>query len=196
MIPIHIKGDELANGVPSVTIHVGGIHASKIPVKIKTILGSCVSACLFDPSTRIGGMNHFLLPGEVDSVDLSSRYGVNAMELLINEMMKMGANRRRLQAKVFGGAEIFKTNHKLMMVGRRNIEFIREFLDTEGIPLVNERLGGNQGLVVHYLAHSFEVLIKPVSTDRYKQQEEEESVFYNRVANELANRDSDNITLF
>ncbi len=182
--------------IPSVTIHVGGIHASATQVKVKTLLGSCISACLFDPSTGIGGMNHFLLPGELDSADLSTRYGVNAMEMLINEMMKLGASRARLQAKAFGGGDIFRANHKLMMVGKRNIKFIREFLETEGIPIINERLGGNQGLIVHYLTRTFEVFVKPISTDRYKQKEEEETRFYKKIAKELVHRESQNVTLF
>ncbi len=182
--------------VPSVTIHVGGIHASATQTRIKTLLGSCISACLFDPSTGIGGMNHFLLPGELDSLDLSTRYGVNAMEMLINEMMKLGADRSHLKAKVFGGADIFRANHNLMMVGKRNIRFIREFLETERIPILNERLGGNEGLIVHYLTQTFEVFVKPVSTDRYKQKEEEETRFYKKISHELVHRESNNITLF
>jgi len=182
--------------IPSVTIRVGDIHVSDAPVKIKTILGSCIAACMYDPSTRIGGMNHFLLPGELDSLDLSTRYGVNAMEMLINDMMKIGANRTQLQAKVFGGADIFRANHKLMMVGKRNIRFVRDFLQTENIQILNERLGGNEGLIVYFMAHTFEVFIKPVSTDRYKEKEEEETKFYKKIAHELVNRKSENITLF
>ncbi len=189
-------GQHNADAIPSVTIHVGGIHVSEIPVRIKTLLGSCISACLYDPSTRIGGMNHFLLPGELDSLDLSSRYGVNAMEILINEMMKIGANRLRLQAKVFGGADIFRANHKLMMVGKRNIKFIRDFLETEKIPILNERLGGNEGLIVHFISHTFDVFIKPVSTSRFRHKEEEETRFYKKIARELVKRKSENVTLF
>ncbi|MEJ2031909.1 MAG: chemotaxis protein CheD [Deltaproteobacteria bacterium] len=165
-------------------------------MKINTLLGSCISACMYDPSTRIGGMNHFLLPGELDGRGLSTRYGVNAMEILINEMMKLGANRKRLRAKVFGGANIFLANHSLMMVGKRNIKFIREFLETESIPIVSERLGGNDGLLVHYLSQTFEVLVKPIAADRYKLQKEEEVKFYRKIAHELKYRDSQNVTLF
>ncbi len=194
----YMPEDEEGNSdpLPTVTIHVGGIHASKTPVKIKTLLGSCVSACMYDPSTGIGGMNHFLLPGELDSLDLSTRYGVNAMEILINEMMKVGASRSHMQAKVFGGADIFRANHKLMMVGKRNIEFIREFLDTERIPILKERLGGNDGLIVHFIAHTFEVFVKPISASHFRQKEEEEMTFYKKIAHELVNRESTNVTLF
>ncbi len=190
--PAQIFGDR----IPEVRIHVGGIHVSQTPVKITTVLGSCISVCLFDPSTQIGGMNHFLLPGDLNSPDLSTRYGINAMEILINEMMKTGANRLRLRAKVFGGANIFQTNHRLMMVGERNIRFIRGFLMTEDIPILSERLGGNEGLVVHYFAHRFEVFVKPISTDRYTLQAEEEARFYKKAADDLRTREANNVTLF
>lgn len=190
--PVQAHDHEIAE----VRIHVGGIHVSRTAVRISTVLGSCISACLFDPWTRIGGMNHFLLPGELNSPDLSTKYGINAMEILINEMMKLGASRFRLRAKVFGGGNIFRSNHRLMMVGERNIKFIRQFLDTENIPVLSERLGGDEGLLVHYLAHSFEVFVKPIATARFKVQEEEEARFYNQVADDLMTRNSSNVTLF
>lgn len=193
-LPTALQKDE--DMVPAVTIHVGGVHVSRMPVKVITVLGSCVSACLYDPSTRTGGMNHFLLPGDPDGSDYSTRYGINAMEILINEMMKAGADRLRLQAKVFGGADIFRSNHDLMMVGRRNTKFIHEFLETEKIPVISERLGGDDGLVVHYFTHTFEVFVKPISTDRYKWQQEEESRFYRSIQNGLKNRSLKNVTLF
>lgn len=184
------------DAIPRVTIHIGGVHVSKKAVRIQTLLGSCVAACLFDGSTKIGGMNHFLLPGALDGSDLSSRYGINAMEILINEMMKAGANRKRLQAKVFGGANIFRANHELMAVGNRNIQFIREFLDTEEIPIVNERLGGNDGLIVHFYAYTFEVFVKRVSMEAFKHKEKEESAFLKKAAREMSESNSRNITLF
>jgi chemotaxis protein CheD len=183
-------------GTAEVRIHVGGIYVSRTPVWITTLLGSCISVCLFDPSTRIGGMNHFLLPGELNAPELSTKYGINAMEILINEMMKLGATRFRLLAKVFGGANIFRTNHNLMMVGERNVKFIREFLGTENIPVISERLGGDEGLIVHYLANSFEVFVKPIATDRFSLHQEEEARFYSQVTGDLRARDSSNVTLF
>ena len=141
-------------------------------------------------------MNHFLLPGDVNDPDLSTRYGVNAMEVLINEMMKLGANRTRLQAKIFGGADIFRANHAMMMVGKKNILFIRNFLTTENIPIISERVGGHQGLIVHFIASTSEVFLKPVSTERFRQTEVEEIEYNRKIARELATRDSNNITLF
>lgn len=195
MINQTMAGQENGDAVPGVTIQVGGLYASRTPVRISTVLGSCVSACLYDPSTRIGGMNHFLLPGDPDGSDLSTRYGINSMEVLINEMMKLGADRFQLKAKVFGGADIFRAN-LMMRVGERNIEFIRGFLGTEKIPVIKERVGGHAGLIVHFVAHTFEVFVKPISSLRFRHKEEEEMTYYKKVARELAERESTNVTLF
>ena len=107
---------------------------------ITTILGSCVSACIRDPVTRIGGMNHFLLP-EGDVTDGGAmRYGVYAMELLINSILGRGAARERLQAKLFGGANVMAA---LSDIGSRNAEFAERFLTDEGIPIVGGDLRGS-----------------------------------------------------
>ena len=80
----------LSPGVKEVSIHIGGVFASREPAVVRTVLGSCVSACLFDPLTNVGGMNHFMLPTGDQGGDLPTRYGINAMEMLINEIMKLG----------------------------------------------------------------------------------------------------------
>lgn len=103
---------------------------------IMTVLGSCIAACLWDSRARVGGMNHFMLP-EGDSLDASGRYGSYAMELLINEMQKLGARRETLQAKIFGGAQVMHT-FTTMNVGERNTRFVRDYLRTERIPVVSE----------------------------------------------------------
>jgi chemotaxis protein CheD len=106
-----------------------------------TILGSCVATCLYDPILNVGGMNHFLLPGDKDFAGHESNsYGLNAMELLINSLLKMGANRGRLQAKIFGGASMIKG---LSCIGAANAKFAKEFLAYEGIPCLSEDLGGD-----------------------------------------------------
>ena len=103
---------------------------------IMTVLGSCIAACLWDSRTRIGGMNHFMLP-DGDLADASGRYGSYAMELLINEMMKRGARRETMQAKIFGGAQVMH-NFTTMNVGERNTSFVLNYLHTERIPVVSE----------------------------------------------------------
>ncbi|MEG0003070.1 MAG: chemoreceptor glutamine deamidase CheD [Comamonas sp.] len=103
---------------------------------IVTVLGSCIAACLWDSRMHVGGMNHFMLP-DSDSSDSSGRYGSYAMELLINEMLKLGARRETMQAKIFGGGQVMH-NFTTMNVGERNTEFVKQYLQTERIPLVSE----------------------------------------------------------
>lgn len=114
-----------------------------------TLLGSCVAACIRDPVAGIGGMNHFLLPGDREAVGsgASERQAVHAMELLLNALLARGAARRRLEAKVFGGAA---TMQGLTDVGSLNAEFALAFLQREAIPIVGECLRGNQGRRIQY----------------------------------------------
>lgn len=108
-------------------------------VCLTTILGSCVAACLWDPVAGVGGMNHFLLPERPEGAVGDKRYGVQAMEVLINGLLQRGARRERLQAKAFGGGRM---SERMADIGARNAAFIRGFLADEGIPLVAESLGG------------------------------------------------------
>lgn len=103
---------------------------------IMTVLGSCIAACLWDSRAHVGGMNHFMLP-DGDAADVSGRYGSYAMELLINEMLKLGARRQTMQAKIFGGAQVMH-NFTTMNVGERNTNFVLNYLHTERIPIVSE----------------------------------------------------------
>jgi chemotaxis protein CheD len=127
-----------------INVHIGGLYASKEPVVIDTILGSCVAVCLYDSAANIGGMNHILLPGDADMkhFDGSARYGINAMELLINRIVALGGDRRRVVAKAFGGAHIIPAISPGNGVGRKNTDFVLEFLRIEGIRLVGHDLGG------------------------------------------------------
>ena len=103
---------------------------------ICTVLGSCIAACLWDRARNIGGMNHFMLP-EGDVTDTSGRYGSFAMEVLINEMIKLGARRESMQAKIFGGGQVM-ASFTTMNVGERNTDFVTQYLQTERIPIVSE----------------------------------------------------------
>lgn len=103
-----------------------------------TLLGSCVAACIVDPEARVGGINHFLLPGDDDSNGL--RYGVNAMELLINGLLQRGARRERLQGKLFGGARVLDG---FSDIGRQNAAFAERFFQDEGVAYLGGSLGGN-----------------------------------------------------
>src|SRR5204862_5137203 len=124
------------------SIILGEIIARPEPTRIRTLLGSCVAVCLHDPVLKLGGMNHFMLPGDGASDDADARFGVNAMELLINELMRLGSERRRLQAKVFGAANVLHGPGKGYCVAKANADFVLGFLKTEGIPIAAQRLGG------------------------------------------------------
>lgn len=106
-----------------------------------TILGSCVATCLYDPATRIGGLNHFLLPEGRGADQSNQKYGTNLMELLINALLKKGARRESLEAKLFGGGRMISG---MANIGARNAAFAEQFLRNEAIPLTGKSLGGDQ----------------------------------------------------
>ena len=119
-------------------VQPGHAHASADPgVVISTLLGSCVAACLFDPVRGVGGLNHFLLPDGEETM----LYGTHAMEVLVNDILRLGGRRGSLQAKAFGGAQM-KRGSSVLGIGRRNADFIRLYLANEQIPLLAEDLGG------------------------------------------------------
>lgn len=126
--------------------------ASGEDVVLTTLLGSCVAACIRDPGAGVGGMNHFLLPGvgEGDRHRAES-YGLYLMELLVNGLLKRGARRGALEAKLFGGA---RTVDGLSDIGAKNARFAKRFLAMEGIALVGGDLGGDRGRRVEYWPHS------------------------------------------
>lgn len=132
------------------TVHVvqGEFAVANDPgTVLSTILGSCVATCMWDAVTGVGGMNHFLVPGDDGAADNSMKYGVNAMELLINALIQRGAMRSRLEAKLFGGASVVQN---LSDIGAKNAEFALKFLNMERIPCVGQSLGGNQARRVRF----------------------------------------------
>ncbi|WP_429885162.1 chemotaxis protein CheD [Geoalkalibacter halelectricus] len=155
-------GDQVVSILP------GDYHATAEAICISTLLGSCVAACLYDPVKRVIGMNHFLLCGTRSLTNTpllfteSGRYGVHAMELLINAMLKLGAEKRNLRAKAFGGATIIASNATSPGVGELNCRFIRTFLENEKIPLLAEDLGGIHGRVIYFLPEDYSVLVRRI----------------------------------
>jgi chemotaxis protein CheD len=116
---------------------------------MSTVLGSCVAACIYDPVAKVGGMNHFLLPGnpDRDGSDQSRRYGVFLMEMLLNALFQKGAARSRLQVKLFGGARVIDARSD---AGAKNSQFAENFIKNEGLTLVSTSLGGFQGRRVEF----------------------------------------------
>jgi chemotaxis protein CheD len=129
---------------------------------IVTVLGSCVSACIRDRVSGLGGMNHFMLPdgGDVSNpVSASMRYGTFAMEILINDLLKAGARREHLEAKVFGGGAVLR-GFTAMNVGERNAAFVTKFLKTERIPVLAEDLNDIYPRKVYFFPKTGKVLVK------------------------------------
>ena len=126
---VHFKAD-------AVKVLPGEYFVHHEDLVIMTTLGSCIAACLWDRHARVGGMNHFMLPEGVGSAD-SGRYGSYAMELLINELMKKGASRTTLEAKVFGGGAVV-SGMNTINVGEQNTQFVLDYLQTERIPVVSK----------------------------------------------------------
>lgn len=132
---------------------------------ITTVLGSCISACVRDPLLRIGGMNHFMLPEDITNgssswhdpkIGLSTRYGSFAMESLMNDLLKLGAKRERLEVKLTGGGRVLAS---MTDVGARNIEFARQWLNLEGLSIAGEDVGDTHPRRVLYFPATGRVLM-------------------------------------
>jgi chemotaxis protein CheD len=140
----------------------GEFYATAEDEVIVTVLGSCVAACLLDPIAMVGGMNHFMLPvkpGDRDpDVFFAARYGAAAMEFLINDLLHLGAQRDRLVAKAFGGGRVMRGLST--DVGGQNVDFVRQFLRDEDIPLWSEDMGGPHPRKVYFFPHTGQVLVK------------------------------------
>lgn len=146
------------------TILPGEYFVSSTPMIVYTVLGSCVAACIRDPVAGVGGMNHFMLPvpngkSEADSWGASTRYGLFAMEQLINELLKRGGEKRRLEIKLFGGGRIYEG---AIDVGARNVAWVKEFLTTEGLPIAGEDLGDIYPRKIYYFVETGRVLMKKI----------------------------------
>lgn len=142
-------------------------------VLIMTTLGSCIATCLWDRQAKIGGMNHFILPDNSGGASDSGRYGSYAMDLLVNEMLKMGASRLTLEAKVFGGGSVLSGMNSIN-VGERNTTFVMSYLKTERIPVVSKDVLDVYPRKVCFLPHSGKAMVKrlaPTHQDAIAQQE-------------------------
>jgi chemotaxis protein CheD len=174
--------------VDAVKILPGQYHSAREGM-ITTVLGSCVSTCLWDPIERIGGMNHFMLPGDQASPDspwaASARFGVYAMEVLINQMIRLGADRRRMVAKVFGGAQLLAGFDRLD-VGAKNSEFVLEFLRVEGIRVLAQDLLDVCPRKVHLFVDSGKVQVKRLAMSPAEPVQRREREYLKRLSGDGA----------
>jgi len=180
------------DNIKHVNLQPGEYFVSRENVIISTILGSCVSACIYDPFVRVVGMNHFLLSSKRYARDMqfyltdAGRYGINAMELVINEMLKLGAKRERLRVKAFGGSSLLGMGDKenFLCVGEVNCRFISDYLRNEGIPLVASNLGGDRGRVIRFSSADFSVVMRRIGKSSAPKVAEDEKRFWLRSLEE------------
>lgn len=149
----HFKND-------AVKILPGEFFVDDQDILIMTTLGSCIAVCMWDRNARVGGMNHFMLP---EGSGESGRYGSFAMELLINELLKRGASRMTLEAKVFGGGQVVSGMNTLN-VGERNTQFVLDYLKTERIPVVSQDVLDIYARKVCFLPHSGKAMVKRLAS--------------------------------
>ena len=147
--------------VEAVKVLPGEYYVTATNVVLVTVLGSCVSACIRDRDKGVGGMNHFMLAdgGGREILSASARYGTYAMEILINHLLKMGARKSALEAKVFGGGRVLSSLSS-SQVGENNSSFVTDFLAMEGIPVVAKDLLDVHPRKVYYFPTSGRVLVK------------------------------------
>lgn len=148
-------------------INIGEYYATAQQEGIATLLGSCISTCIYEEGGGIGGMNHFLVPGDFrdEEIFLSpvARYGMYAMELLMGELIKLKVDRNSLKAKIFGGAELMSGSSS--NVGQNNIKFIKTFLEMEHIPIVSSDVGGRSARKIFFFPNTGKVMVKKLVTN-------------------------------
>ncbi|MEO8024322.1 chemoreceptor glutamine deamidase CheD [Polaromonas sp.] len=150
-------------GVEAVKLLPGEYYVTGKDMVLTTVLGSCVSACLRDTTAGIGGMNHFMLPDDSDAASRDSaaamRYGAYAMEMLLNELIKAGARRERLEAKVFGGGAVL-ANMTMLNIGERNADFVLRYLQLEQVRIAAQDLRGDLPRRINYFPASGRVTVR------------------------------------
>jgi chemotaxis protein CheD len=161
-----------AKQVPKHFLHPGEHYVTRDPIILSTLLGSCVAVCLYDPVVRVLGMNHFLLPmrnpagGALTLASDAGRYGLWAMELLINGLLNRGAQRQNLRAKAFGGGNVINipqgAQSQRLQIGAANAHFVRDFLRDDQIPLVAEDLGGERARQIFFDGSDFAVYLRRI----------------------------------
>lgn len=148
--------------IDAVKILPGEYYATARPMLIVTVLGSCVSACIRDRVSGIGGMNHFMLPvtnSPDEPLNSSGCFGIYAMEILINKLLEMGALQKNLEAKIFGGANLLKS-FTVNNVGARNTHFVRHYLKQKKIPILAEDLLDTYPRKIYFFPDQDKVMVK------------------------------------
>jgi len=152
----------LPKGARLVYLHAGNLYVSRESSQVVTILGSCVAVCLWDRLTRVGGINHYMLPNDIGVQVASPRFANFAMTELIRQVLTLGAETRRLEAKIFGGACVLGTSPIGHDLGSKNVDAARERLSQERIKIVGEDVGGKRGRKLIFRTWDGSALVKQV----------------------------------
>lgn len=183
-----------------ITLGVGEYFASKNGEILHTVLGSCIATCIYDIEKKIGGMNHYLLPGMVHPDEILTsevgRYGMYAMELLIGELIKYGVRRENLAAKIFGGGNVLKFRKSDGDVTESNIRFVKKFLELEGIPARSEDLGGYSGRKILFFTDTAKVLLKRFNVGKNQKILDNEKAYKSLVFHKRGAEPSGSVVLF
>ena len=179
-------------GMEAAKILPGEYFATDKDIVLVTVLGSCVAACIRDTRAGVGGMNHFMLPRSerdpASPVSMSARYGTYAMEILINQLIKMGAQRASMEAKVFGGGNVlrgFTSNN----IGESNANFVMEYLHNEGVRVAAEDMLGVHPRKIYYFPRTGKVLVKKIRELHNHTIVERESEYNMRLRNVVVGGD-------
>ena len=171
--------------IQTIKLLPGEYYVTDTNILLVTTLGSCIAACIRDKHTGIGGMNHFMLPNSNTSdadpqLNASARYGTFAMEILINQLLKLGARRSNLEAKVFGGGNVMKELTQ-SDIGQRNADFVLNYLAIENINVVAQDLVDIFPRKVHFFPKTGKVLVRKLKDDRSNNISENEKSYFNQV---------------
>ncbi len=142
-----------------ICLNIGDIVATREPALLETILGSCVAVCLWDPRQRIGGLNHYLVPSGRGEPERANLYGMTSIRRLIDQVLALGADRSRLQARIFGGGSILKSLEDIFTIGAANVRIARELLARDGIPVVHDFVGAECGIRIAFRTDSGSVRV-------------------------------------
>jgi len=150
-----------------INVGIADMGVATSPNTLRTILGSCVGICIYDPKLKIGGLSHIMLPSSKKPSNNLKKYADTAIPLMIDEMIKMGVETERLVAKLAGGATMFKHTENSLMgeIGKNNILSVREILGSLKIPVLSEEVGGDYGRTIDFYLETGELKIKTIGKE-------------------------------
>lgn len=150
-----------------INVGIADMGVASSPNTLRTILGSCVGICIYDPKLKIGGLSHIMLPSSKKPSNNLKKYADTAIPLMIDEMLKTGADKGRLIAKLAGGATMFKYTENSLMgdIGKNNIISVKEILVSLRIPVISEEVGGDYGRTIDFYLETGELKIKSIGKE-------------------------------